>query len=149
MTASHKPLVLSGMQPTNTLHLGNYLGALKNWVKMQEQMPCLFCVVDMHAITADAGYGKPQELAQATREVAAAYIAQLDGAKTFSKPVATKIEPGQAFYPAEGYHQDYLTLHPNAPYIAHHDMPKLDALKRVFPAMWRADPVLVAKEGLK
>jgi tryptophanyl-tRNA synthetase len=63
------------MQPTNTLHLGNYLGALKNWVKMQEQMPCLFCVVDMHAITADAGYGKPRELAQATREVTAAYIA--------------------------------------------------------------------------
>ena len=63
------------MQPTNTLHLGNYLGALKNWVKLQEQMPCLFCVVDMHAITAEAGYGKPQELAQATREVTAAYIA--------------------------------------------------------------------------
>jgi len=75
MTEKHTPLVLSGMQPTNTLHLGNYLGALKNWVRMQEEMPCLFCVVDMHAITADAGYGKPQELAQATREVTAAYIA--------------------------------------------------------------------------
>jgi tryptophanyl-tRNA synthetase len=74
MTA-HKPLVLSGMQPTNTLHLGNYLGALKNWVRMQAEMPCLFCVVDMHAITAEAGYGKPDELARATREVAAAYIA--------------------------------------------------------------------------
>src|SRR5690242_13717644 len=72
---THKPLVLSGMQPTNTLHLGNYLGALKNWVKMQDQMPCLFCVVDMHAITQDVGYGHPQELTQATREVAAAYIA--------------------------------------------------------------------------
>jgi tryptophanyl-tRNA synthetase len=72
---SHKPLVLSGMQPTNTLHLGNYLGALKNWVRMQEQMPCLFCVVDMHAITQDVGYGKPAELTQATREVTAAYIA--------------------------------------------------------------------------
>src|SRR5258705_2738272 len=71
----HTPLVLSGMQPTNTLHLGNYLGALKNWVRMQEEMPCLFCVVDMHAITQDAGYGKPSELAQATREVTAAYIA--------------------------------------------------------------------------
>ena len=75
MTEKHTPLVLSGMQPTNTLHLGNYLGALKNWVRMQEEMPCLFCVVDMHAITADAGYGKPEELAQATREVTAAYIA--------------------------------------------------------------------------
>ncbi|MFO1249154.1 MAG: tryptophan--tRNA ligase [Alphaproteobacteria bacterium] len=72
---SHKPLVLSGMQPTNTLHLGNYLGALKNWVKMQDQMPCLFCVVDMHAITQDVGYGHPAELTQATREVTAAYIA--------------------------------------------------------------------------
>jgi tryptophanyl-tRNA synthetase len=75
MTAAHKPLVLSGMQPTNTLHLGNYLGALKNWVRLQDQMPCLFCVVDMHAITQDAGYGHPAELAQATREVTAAYIA--------------------------------------------------------------------------
>ena len=72
---THKPLVLSGMQPTNTLHLGNYLGALKNWVRMQEEMPCLFCVVDMHAITQDVGYGKPAELSQATREVTAAYIA--------------------------------------------------------------------------
>src|ERR1700761_3667901 len=72
---THQPLVLSGMQPTNTLHLGNYLGALKNWVRMQGEMPCLFCVVDMHAITQDVGYGKPAELAQATREVTAAYIA--------------------------------------------------------------------------
>ncbi len=72
---THTPLVLSGMQPTNTLHLGNYLGALKNWVRMQEEMPCLFCVVDMHAITADAGYGKPAELANSIREVTAAYIA--------------------------------------------------------------------------
>jgi tryptophanyl-tRNA synthetase len=72
---THQPLVLSGMQPTNTLHLGNYLGALKNWVRLQGEMPCLFCVVDMHAITQDAGYGKPAELTQATREVTAAYIA--------------------------------------------------------------------------
>ncbi|MBU6297215.1 MAG: tryptophan--tRNA ligase [Alphaproteobacteria bacterium] len=71
----HKHLVFSGMQPTNTLHLGNYLGALKNWVKIQNDMPCIYCVVDMHAITQDVGYGRPAELAQATREVAAAYIA--------------------------------------------------------------------------
>jgi len=68
-------LVLSGMQPTHTLHLGNYLGALKNWVRLQEQMPCLFCVVDMHALTQDVGYGHAAELTQQTREVAAAYIA--------------------------------------------------------------------------
>jgi tryptophanyl-tRNA synthetase len=80
---THSQLVLSGMQPTNALHLGNYLGALKNWVRMQEEMPCLFCVVDMHAITADAGYAKPQELANSIRAVAAAYIAAgVDPART-------------------------------------------------------------------
>jgi tryptophanyl-tRNA synthetase len=72
---SHSPLVLSGMQPTHTLHLGNYLGALKNWVRLQEKMPCLFCIVDMHAITQTAAYGHPGELTRQTREVAAAYIA--------------------------------------------------------------------------
>ena len=72
---THPQLVLSGMQPTNTLHLGNYLGALKNWVRMQNEMPCLFCVVDMHALTQDSGYAKPADLTNATREVAAAYIA--------------------------------------------------------------------------
>src|ERR1700748_1491043 len=72
---THPPLGLSGMQPTNTLHLGNYLGALKNWVRLQNQMPCLFCVVDMHAITQDAGYGHAADLTRSTREVAAAYIA--------------------------------------------------------------------------
>jgi tryptophanyl-tRNA synthetase len=75
MSDAHKQLVFSGMQPTNTLHLGNYLGALKNWVKLQDQMPCLYCVVDMHAITQDVGYGHPKELAQATHEVTAAYLA--------------------------------------------------------------------------
>jgi tryptophanyl-tRNA synthetase len=72
---THKQLVLSGMQPTNTLHLGNYLGALKNWVRMQNEMPCLFCVVDMHALTQDSAYAKADEVRRATREVAAAYIA--------------------------------------------------------------------------
>src|ERR1700742_4586446 len=72
---THKQLVLSGMQPTNTLHLGNYLGALKNWVRMQNEMPCLFCVVDMHALTQESGYALPADVHRATREVAAAYIA--------------------------------------------------------------------------
>src|SRR5437868_4830750 len=70
--APHKPLVFSGMQPTNTLHLGNYLGALKNWVRLQETMDCLYCVVDMHAITVEQD---PKALAAATREVTAAYVA--------------------------------------------------------------------------
>jgi tryptophanyl-tRNA synthetase len=73
--ATHKSLVLSGMQPTNTLHLGNYLGALKNWVRLQDEMPCLFCVVDMHALTQESGYARPADLTRASREVTAAYIA--------------------------------------------------------------------------
>ena len=72
VSGNHKPLVFSGMQPTNTLHLGNYLGALRNWVKMQDQLPCVYCVVDMHAITTAQD---SKELANATREVTAAYIA--------------------------------------------------------------------------
>ena len=72
---SHPHRVLSGMQPTNTLHLGNYLGALKNWVKLQDRMECLYCVVDLHAITQDVGYRNHKEIAQSTREVTAAYIA--------------------------------------------------------------------------
>jgi tryptophanyl-tRNA synthetase len=63
------------MQPTNTLHLGNYLGALKNWVRMQDEMTCLFCVVDMHALTQESGYAKPEDVRRATLEVTAAYIA--------------------------------------------------------------------------
>ncbi|HEY3638066.1 MAG TPA: tryptophan--tRNA ligase [Rhizomicrobium sp.] len=71
-TSAHRPLVFSGMQPTNTLHLGNYLGALKNWIKLQETMDCLYCVVDLHAITVEQD---PKALSAATREVAAAYVA--------------------------------------------------------------------------
>jgi tryptophanyl-tRNA synthetase len=73
--SAHPKLVFSGMQPTNVLHLGNYLGALKNWVKLQDEMACLYCVVDMHAMTQDTGYRHPRELEAATREVTAAYIA--------------------------------------------------------------------------
>jgi tryptophanyl-tRNA synthetase len=75
MSATHKNLVFSGMQPTNTLHLGNYLGALKNWVKIQDEMPCIYCVVDSHALTQDVAYRNPAELSAATREVTAAHIA--------------------------------------------------------------------------
>jgi tryptophanyl-tRNA synthetase len=64
--------VFSGMQPTGGLHLGNYLGALVKFVRLQNAYDCIYCVVDLHAITADAN---PATLAQQTREVAAAYIA--------------------------------------------------------------------------
>lgn len=88
----------------------------------------------------------PQTAYQA--QIAKAYIAQIDAAKVFAAPLVTKIEPGRSFFPAEGYHQDYLTLHPNQPYIAFNDIPKVEALKKMFPEVYRADPVLVAKVGL-
>ena len=64
--------VFSGMQPTSTLHLGNYLGALTNWVAMQKTHDCVYCVVDMHAITV---WQDPADLTRAIREVTAAYLA--------------------------------------------------------------------------
>jgi peptide-methionine (S)-S-oxide reductase len=76
--------------------------------------------------------------------VAKAYIAQLDQAHAFGAAIVTRIEPDRAFYPAESYHQDYLTRHPTNSYIAYNDLPKVDALKRLFPQLYRANPVLVA-----
>jgi tryptophanyl-tRNA synthetase len=64
--------VFSGVQPTGNLHLGNYLGAIVKFVELQRQAPCLFCVVDMHAITV---WQEPDELVHATREVTAAFLA--------------------------------------------------------------------------
>ncbi|MFZ8897789.1 MAG: tryptophan--tRNA ligase [Alphaproteobacteria bacterium] len=64
--------IFSGMQPTGNLHLGNYLGAVRNWVSLQHDYECFFCIVDMHAITVPQN---PTELQRATREVTAAYIA--------------------------------------------------------------------------
>src|SRR5436853_6681508 len=68
--------VFSGVQPTGNLHLGNYLGAIVNFVKMQETHNCIYCVVDMHALTQPLSvWGGPAELARNTREVTAAFIA--------------------------------------------------------------------------
>jgi peptide-methionine (S)-S-oxide reductase len=78
------------------------------------------------------------------RRIAATYIAQLNAAKLFPTPIVTTIEPGKEFYPAEAYHQDYLTLHPYQPYIVINDLPKLQALKELFPDSYRETPVLVA-----
>jgi peptide-methionine (S)-S-oxide reductase len=80
-------------------------------------------------------------------KIAKAYIAQLNQARTFDAAIVTKIEPGKTFFRAEGYHQDYLTLHPSQPYIAYNDIPKVEALKRFFPDAYRPDPVLVAARG--
>ena len=75
--------------------------------------------------------------------VAGAYIAQLDRAKAYARPIATRIEPGATFYPAESYHQDFLAEHPNHPYILANDAPKLEDLGRLFPERTTPDPVLV------
>jgi peptide-methionine (S)-S-oxide reductase len=75
--------------------------------------------------------------------VARSYIDQLNRANTFGKPLATTVEPLKAFYPAEAYHQDFLTLNPRYPYIVINDLPKIDNLKRLFPAVYQAAPVLV------
>jgi tryptophanyl-tRNA synthetase len=64
--------IFSGIQPTGNLHLGNYLGAVRNWVALQRQYECIFCIVDLHALTLPQD---PKELPQHTREVTAAYIA--------------------------------------------------------------------------
>jgi peptide-methionine (S)-S-oxide reductase len=75
--------------------------------------------------------------------VARAYIAQLDAAHLYRRPIATQIAAGQRFWPAEDYHQDYLELNPFQPYIAINDIPKVQALERLFPEQWRSRPVLV------
>jgi peptide-methionine (S)-S-oxide reductase len=76
--------------------------------------------------------------------VARAYIAQLDAAHVYGVPIATRVDAGQTFYPAEAYHQDYLELHPDQPYIFINDLPKVRALERLFPQYWRAKPMTVA-----
>jgi peptide-methionine (S)-S-oxide reductase len=77
------------------------------------------------------------------KKVADAYIAQLNAAKVYPKPIVTKVGPLQGFFPAEDYHQDYLTLHPNQPYIAYNDLPKVENLKKMFAENYIEKPTLV------
>ena len=80
------------------------------------------------------------------RKIARAYIAQLDAAKVFPRRIATKVGDGRAtFFAAEAYHQDYAVNHPNQPYIVYNDAPKVEHLKQMFPALYRAMPVTVAQ----
>jgi peptide-methionine (S)-S-oxide reductase len=76
--------------------------------------------------------------------IAEAYIVQLNQAHVFDGAIVTKTEPGRDFYPAEDYYQDFLTRNPNYPYIVVNDLPKIEALKRLFPDLYRATPGLVA-----
>lgn len=79
------------------------------------------------------------------KNIANAYIAQLDGAGVFHRRIVTKVDRLKGFYPAEGYHQDYLALNPSNPYIAINDLPKIENLKRLFPDYYSDRPVLLAQ----
>lgn len=83
----------------------------------------------------------PADAQQAS--VAKAYIAQLNEARTFKTALATRIEPDKPFYTAEAYHQNYMIRNPTNMYIVINDLPKVQDLKRIFPGVYRADPVLV------
>lgn len=85
----------------------------------------------------------PQNEEQA--RVARDYIAQLDRLHIFGAAIATTVEPNRPFYPAESYHQDYLTLNPTQPYIVYVDLPKIEHLKTLFPGLYRDDPVLLSE----
>ena len=77
-------------------------------------------------------------------KVATGYIAQLQKAHVFPAPIVTTVTPYKAFYPAESYHQNYLTNHPTDPYIAVNDIPKVEGLKRLFPGYYRSTPEVTA-----
>lgn len=74
------------------------------------------------------------------KKQADAYIAQLEKRRVYTDPIVTKVVPLQGFYPAEGYHQNYLELHPDSPYIVINDLPKLDRLRQTFPALYQPQP---------
>jgi peptide-methionine (S)-S-oxide reductase len=98
----------------------------------------------------DEGTQYRSEIFAATPEqsrIAKAYIAQLEQAKVFPSEIVTKVGQDTGFYPAEAYHQNFLTLHPDSSYIATFDLPKIAALQKVFPAEFRPDPVLVPGRG--
>ena len=83
--------IFSGVQPTGNLHLGNYLGAIRNWVKLQDDYDCIFCIVDLHAITV---WQDPAALRAQTREVAAAFIAAgIDPGKHASSSTRARCRP--------------------------------------------------------
>jgi peptide-methionine (S)-S-oxide reductase len=77
-------------------------------------------------------YANPEQ-----KTIAERYIAQLDSAKAFGKPIVTQVVPLDKFYPAEAYHQNYLALHPDQPYIVYNDLPKLAELRKQYPAWYR------------
>ncbi len=80
---------------------------------------------------------------ESQRKIAQAYIAQLERAKAFRHPIVTRVDPLRGFYAAEDYHQDFLQRNPDHPYIVINDLPKIENLRRVFPASYREPPITV------
>jgi peptide-methionine (S)-S-oxide reductase len=87
-------------------------------------------------------YSTPEQ-----KQVAEAYIKQLNDAHVFKKPIATRVDPMRGFFKAEDYHQDYLVRHPQQPYIATYDVPKVVALRETFPDRFVTKPTLVFPAG--
>jgi peptide-methionine (S)-S-oxide reductase len=85
----------------------------------------------------------------AEKSVAQSYVTQLGGGAVFGRPIVTRIDPLTAFYPAEAYHQNYALTHPNNMYIVYNDLPKVENLKRLFPEVYREQPVTVATMSRK
>jgi peptide-methionine (S)-S-oxide reductase len=83
------------------------------------------------------------------KSIATAYIAQLGKAGVFQRPIVTRVDHLKGFYPAEGYHQDYLARNPSNPYIAYNDLPKIANLKRLFPGYYSDHPVLLAQANTR
>ncbi|HEY4365741.1 MAG TPA: peptide-methionine (S)-S-oxide reductase MsrA [Steroidobacteraceae bacterium] len=79
----------------------------------------------------------------AQKHVAETYIAKLDKAKAFGRPIVTRVDALKGFYPAEDYHQDFLIQNPRSPYIVFNDLPKIENLKKMFPEYYRGKPVMV------
>jgi hypothetical protein len=94
MTATFKPQVFSGVQPTGNLHLGNYLGAIRKFVALQNEHDCIFCVVDLHSITAQLVH---EDLKAQTRSIAAAFIASgIDPVQTYRVQPVRGLRPCRA-----------------------------------------------------
>src|SRR5262252_6439702 len=77
------------------------------------------------------------------RKLAEAYILQLDKTRLFGRPIVTRVDPLEGFYPAEAYHQDFLINNPHSPYIVINDLPKIENFQRLFPALYRDQAVTV------
>jgi peptide-methionine (S)-S-oxide reductase len=84
---------------------------------------------------------------EAQQRIAVAYIAQLDKAGVFHAPIVTRVDPLKGFYPAEGYHQDFLLRNPNNAYIVYNDLPKIRNFQKLLPTLYRGAPVTFAYAG--